>query len=82
MTDKKAKQWGAPDDAKIYSLLKQTKGGIDPNDLSVDYIKQVIVNHFPHRTYTNFAQLYRKKVRKYNVAKSLSGARSNRKQGK
>ena len=85
MTDtdiNKTKSWGKPDDAKLYSLLKQKKNGIDPHNLDIDYIKQVIQAHFPHRTYKNLSQLYRKKVRKYNVNESLKGARSKKKKGK
>ena len=78
----KTKSWGKPDDAKLYSLLKQKKNGIDPHNLDIDYIKQVIQAHFPHCTYKNLSQLYRKKVRKYNVNESLKGARSKKKKGK
>ena len=77
-----AKQWGPADNAKLLSLLKQKKGGIDPKNISKDYVKGVIAKHFPHRTYGNLAQLYRSKLLNFNLAGTLSGARSFEKKRK
>lgn len=42
-------------------------------DISPENIKLVIADHFPDRTYQNFAPLFRRKIREYNLNKSVQG---------
>ena len=69
-------KWNKDCDTKLLSLLdKRLPRGIDPSNLSKAYIEKVISKFFPTRTYNNSNQLYRKKVRAYNINGTLCGAR-------
>jgi hypothetical protein len=70
-------KWAAADDAKLSHIFRKgsKNGGVDTGDLSLAYVKSVHSKHFPARDYKNFAPLFRKKARAWNIAKSLEGSR-------
>jgi hypothetical protein len=70
-------KWGAADDAKLAHLFRKgpKNGGVETGDLGVPYVKTVHSKHFPARNYTNFAPLFRKKARAWNIEQSLQGSR-------
>ncbi len=70
-------KWGAADDAKLAYLFRRgpKNGGVTTGDLSVTYVQSVHSKYFPARNYKNFAPLYRKKARAWNIEKSLEGSR-------
>ena len=69
-------KWNKDCDAKLLFLLdKRLPRGIDPGNLNKAYCERVIYKFFPRRTYNNFNQLYCKKVRAYNINRTLSGGR-------
>ena len=72
-----APKWGKQDDAKLAALFRKklSKGGVSPQDLGRDNIEKVRQTHFPERAYRNFAPLFRRKARAFNVESSLAGAR-------
>jgi hypothetical protein len=70
-------KWNKAKDAELAELFRKgpTHGGISTRDLSKKYIHHVIKEFFPDRNYKTFAPLFRDKVRKYNLAQTLAGAR-------
>ena len=69
--------WGKTEDFKLQNLfrLRNDKGGVDPTDLQQETIKVVRAQHFPDRTYKNFAVLFRSKARKWNLNNALLNSR-------
>ena len=73
--------WNRDNDAKLLTLLdKGKRRGIDSLNLDKNYIEgHVIKNFFPDRVYKTFNPLYRRKIRQYNLNKTLEGVRNERK---
>ena len=71
------KVWGKVDDAKLSALFRKppSRGGVSSHDLSQKAIEKVCTTHWPNRPYKSFSQLFRKKARKWNINKTLQGAR-------
>ena len=69
--------WGVADDAKLKALFGRppSKGGVDPTDLTVAGVRAVKDKHWPTVEYKNFAPLYHRKARAFNVGKTLGGKR-------
>jgi hypothetical protein len=69
-------KWAAADNAKLAHIFRKgpTNGGVDIGDLSVAYVTSVHNKHFPARDYNNFAPLFRKKARAWNIEKSFEGS--------
>ena len=69
--------WGKTEDLKLQNLfqLRNDRGGVDPTDLQQETIKVVRAQHFPDRTYKNFAVLFRSKARKWNLNNALLNSR-------
>ena len=69
--------WGKTEDLKLQKLfkLRNDRGGVDPTDLQQETIKVVRAQHFPDRTYKNFAVLFRSKARKWNLNNALLNSR-------
>ena len=70
-------RWGEPEDAKLKKLIEQKHGGIDPKKIDIDTVKHVHSKWFPQFKYSNFAPLYRGKVRSWCANKSLDGHRKS-----
>ena len=72
------KKWGKEDDAKLQELFRKGphKGGVSTTDLDIKAIKAINQKHFPSREYKNFAPLFRKKARAWNLAETLKGGKS------
>ena len=70
-------KWGKDNDAKLHVLFSKpvSKGGVSTTNLDQKAIEQVRQQHFPERKYRNFAPLFRKKARQWNVDQTLSGSR-------
>ena len=69
--------WGKTEDLKLQKLfqLRKDRNGVDPTDLQQETIKVVRAQHFPDRTYKNFAVLFRSKARKWNLNNALLNSR-------
>ena len=69
--------WNESYDAKLLSLLKKGPArGIDPNNLSKDYIEDVVIGkYFQDRKYHSFRRLYCNKIQQYQVDGTLTGGR-------
>ena len=69
--------WGKTEDLKLHKLfqLRKDRNGVDPTDLQQETIKVVRAQHFPDRTYKNFAVLFRSKARKWNLNNALLNSR-------
>ena len=69
--------WGKTEDLKLQKLfkLRNDRNGVDPTDLQQETIKVVRAQHFPDRTYKNFAVLFRSKARKWNLNNALLNSR-------
>ena len=77
MTAKANKKWVQADDAKLAELFRKgKKGGIDHTKLTNKDIHAVIEKYYRDRPYKSFAQLFRRKARKWAVEQSLQGKRS------
>ena len=78
MNPQKEKRWSKQQDEKILSLFEKqvSRGGISSEDLSKKTIANIVSKFFPERTYSNFAPLFRRKAREYNLNKSLTGLRA------
>ena len=68
---------GKTEDLKLQKLfkLRNDRGGVDSTDLQQETIKVVRAQHFPDRTYKNFAVLFRSKARKWNLNNALLNSR-------
>ena len=73
--------WNKEKDFVLFNLFEKSvsDGGVSPNHLDKDTIKEVIRNHFPDRKYSSFAPLIRRKAREYKLGQSLDGARKQEK---
>ena len=71
------KRWGEPEDAKLKKLIEQKHGGIDPKKIDIDTVKAVHTKYFPEFKYSNFAPLFRGKVRSWCANKNLDGHRKS-----
>ena len=67
--------WTQADNQKLLSLFRKppSKGGIDTEDLSVKAVQAIHKKHWPGEEYKNFAPLFRRKARSWNVNKTLTG---------
>jgi hypothetical protein len=68
-------KWTQADNAKLKALFARapSKGGIDTRDLSVAAVKAINDKRFPDADYKNFAPLFCRKARAWNVNKTLTG---------
>lgn len=72
------KRWSVSDDAKLLSLFRQPRGGVNPTKLSVADVKAVHAKHFAEHQYVNFAPLYREKARSFQTSRTLNGHRKRK----
>ena len=72
MSSKKKGNWNEVDDAKLAKLFKD--GDLDPQKLETADIKKAHL-HWPHKKYSSFATLYRRKCKKWNLGGLLTGKR-------
>lgn len=75
-----AKKWRSEDDLKLAELFRkgQSKGGVRSKDFNRQYIKEVLLKHFPERGeeyLTNFAPLFRRKAAKWVTDQAKRKAR-------
>ena len=76
--------WNKTYNAKLLRILnKRARAGcINHLNLSKEYIEDIVIaKFFPDRQYKTFNRLYRRKVRQYQVNKTLNGEQEAR-QGK
>ena len=71
------KKWGKEDDAKLAELFRRgpRAGGVSPRDLGNKAVESTRDKYFKEREYKNFAPLFRKKARAWNLNQTLNGAR-------
>ena len=67
------KRWSISNDAELLKLLKE--GKINSTGIAAKTIESVRAKHFPEFPYRNFCVLYRKKCRKWELEKTLTGKR-------
>ena len=70
-------RWGKSDDEKLAELWRTGRNGINPEDLSIEAVKNIHRTHFSQFKYENFAPLYRDKARSWNVNRTLEGHRKS-----
>ena len=69
----KCPKWNGFDDAKLKKLFDT--GAVDLKDICAGAIHSVIEKYFPERPYDSFSQLYKRKLRQFNIERTKSGAR-------
>jgi hypothetical protein len=75
-----AKKWRSEDNLKLAELFRKgpSKGGVTTKNTNRQYIKEVLLRHFPERGeeyLTNFAPLFRRKAAKWVVDQEKRKAR-------
>lgn len=71
--------WTKADDAKLAALFRKgPHKGISTKDLKPKTIHQIIDQHFADKKYANFAPLFRRKARAFEIDKDLSGSRKKK----
>lgn len=71
--------WKKEDDAKLAALFR--KGpykGVSTKDLNSKTIRKVLETYFPEKKYANFAPLFWRKARAFDLDKELSGRRKKK----
>jgi hypothetical protein len=76
----KSSRWSKADDKKLAELFRTPRNKVDPEDLSIEAVKEVHKRYFKQFKYQNFAPLYRDKARAWNVNRSLEGHRRSKKE--
>jgi hypothetical protein len=72
-----SRRWVKTDDQHLFELIES--GEVDHLDESLDNIQKIRDTHFSWCLLKNFSVNYRKKVREYNTAQTLAGARGKKK---
>ena len=70
---RKQTKWNKDHNVKLLALFDNNI--IDPNNLNTSTIHQVLGDHFPGRSYSSFYQVYKRKAREYNIAKTKHSTR-------
>ena len=60
--------------------LGSYRGGVDASNCDAKYVREVMQEHFSWYEMRNFAPLYRKKARSFEINKVLTNARKDKKE--
>ena len=69
-------KWNDFDQAKLLKLFDTE--AVNLEDIGSKAIHQVIQKYFPERPYESFSQLYKRKLRQFNIERTKFGARKGK----